>query len=523
MRIDRPCTSVPADGGILLRRQPFDRILVANRGEIAVRILRAARECGLSTVAVHSSADANARHVREADRSMFLGPAPATESYLCIDKVIDAARESGAGAVHPGYGFLAENAALPEACEDAGLVFVGPPAAAMRAMGDKAEARQIALKAGVPVVPGYEGDDQSDERLTAEAKAIGFPVLIKPSAGGGGKGMKRIESEAELALGLESARREARSSFGNDRLVLERYLDPIRHVEIQVFGDATGVVHLFERECSVQRRHQKIIEEAPSPALNAETRAQMGAAAVRLAAAVGYRSAGTVEFILAPDGSFYFLEMNTRLQVEHPVTELTTGIDLAHAQLREAMGGEFGYSQSDLSLRGHAIEFRIYAEDPDSGFLPSVGRIAVYERPEGPGVRFDSGIDEGAEVTVYYDPILAKLVVWGADRDAALLRARRALAETVLLGVRTNLDFLQTVTSHPVFTSGNATTRWIDQALAELTEPKTPSAPVLALAAVAEHLTSGAASSRRAQGTVPGGDPYSPWEQLTGFRIGGTR
>ena len=486
-------------------------------------MLRAARELGIGAIAVHSEADLDARHVRAADRSVLLGPSPAAESYLRIDRIIDAARKTGAGAIHPGYGFLAENPALAEACEEAGIVFVGPPAHAMRAMGDKSEARRIATRAGVPVVPGYDGEDQSEETLRREALRIGFPLLLKPSAGGGGKGMKRIQAEEEFTPALESARREARAAFGDDRIVMERYLDPIRHVEIQVFGDSRGVVHLFERECSVQRRHQKIIEEAPSPALDPETRKRMGAAAVRLASEVGYRSAGTVEFILAADGSFYFLEMNTRLQVEHPVTELVTGVDLAHQQIREARGEDFSHSQADLTLRGHAIECRIYAEDPANGFLPSAGRIAVYERPEGPGIRFDSGIDAGCEVTVHYDPILAKLVVWGADREAALLRARTALRETIILGVRTNIDFLQTVISDPVFVEGRATTSWIDGSVGDLSAPPRIDQRILALSAIAEHLTAARPSSRGREFRSSGGDAYSPWESLGGFRVGETR
>ncbi len=513
-----------------MKRQPFRSVLVANRGEIAVRLLTAAREMGLRTVAVYSDADVGALHVCAADRAERLGPAPARESYLRIDAVIDAARRSGAEAIHPGYGFLSENAALPEACEEAGLVFIGPPASAMRALGDKAAARQLAQRMGVPTVPGYDGEDQSDATLAREAAAIGWPLLVKPSAGGGGKGMRVVPSDDTLQEALAAARREALAAFGDERLVLERFVHPARHVEIQVFADAHGdVVHLFERECSVQRRHQKIVEESPSPALDAKTRDAMGRAAVALTRAVGYRSAGTLEFLLAPDGSFYFLEMNTRLQVEHPVTEAITGIDLARLQLREAMGEalgrDLGLTPESIRARGHAIECRIYAEDAENGFLPAAGAVLRWRPPSGPNVRVDSGITTGSEVSVHYDPILAKVIVWDEDRDNAIARAQRALADTVLLGLPSNIGFLQAVLAHPAFRAGETTIDFVQKHLAQWRPQGEPPAAVMALALLAAQAAESAmgAGNRRPSSHGPrsdDADAFSPWDIARSFRLG---
>ncbi len=531
-----------------MKRTPFSRMLIANRGEIAIRLIRAARESGIESVAVYSDADAGAPHVLEADLAVRIGPPPAVESYLRIDAIIEAARQSGAQAIHPGYGFLAENPLLAEACEAAGLVFVGPPAEAMRRMGDKAEARALAQSAGVPVVPGYNGESQDDQVLLAEARRIGFPLLIKPAAGGGGKGMRLVTEAAHVADALAGSRREAKGAFGDDRLLLERFLAPVRHVEIQVFADSHGnAVHLLERECSIQRRHQKIVEESPSPGIRPETREAMGRAAVSLALAAGYRSAGTVEFVLSPDQSFHFLEMNTRLQVEHPVTEMVTGLDLARMQIREAMGEPITLRQEEVRGRGHAIECRLYAEDPAAGFLPSSGEVLLLREPQGPGVRVDSGIVQGWTVGVHYDPILSKIIVHAPDRTAAIARMRRALAETVLLGFPTNVEFLQAVLQHPAFAEGETPTDFIERHLKDWAPSDAPPGPeVLAFAAMAEALTTpgmrlsrnGNAAGRGgsgAAGTAGGatgaaeaaassasaeGDLYSPWALPSGFRIG---
>lgn len=497
-------------------------MLVANRGEIAIRILTAAREFGLRTVAVYSEPDREALHVRAADQAVCLGPAPAAESYLSIPAILDAARSTGADAIHPGYGFLSENAEFAAAVQSAGLVFIGPPAHAIDTMGDKAAARRIASTAGVPVIPGYDDEDQSDATLLAEAQRIGFPLLLKPAAGGGGKGMRRVAHLGDVAEALQSCRREAMAAFGDDRMILERYLAPIRHVEIQIFADGHGhCVHLFERECSVQRRHQKIIEESPSPVLLEETRERMGAAAVTLARAVQYQSAGTVEFVLDEQGHFYFLEMNTRLQVEHPVTEAITGVDLARWQLREASGAPLPLAQDAIGRRGHAIECRLYAEDPENGFLPAAGPVRLYVPPQGPGIRMDSGIRTGSEVGVHYDPILAKLIVWDEDRTSARRRMARALRETVILGLRTNLGFLRDVIEHPAFAAGETWTDFVDRHRVDLLAERSP-VPLEALALA--HL----ARATRDTSSAPGngdnrpttGDPGSPWSADEGFRLG---
>jgi acetyl-CoA carboxylase biotin carboxylase subunit len=492
------------------------RLLVANRGEIALRIIRGCRTMGIETVAVYSDADAAAPHVRAADIAIRIGPAPAAESYLKIAAVIDAARVSGADAVHPGYGFLSERAAFADACVSAGLIFVGPPAGAIERMGSKIGARAMMERAGVPVVPGRTPGDQTDAGIAAAATAIGFPVLIKASAGGGGKGMRSARDASTLAEAIPAARREAHAAFGDGTLYVERLIERPRHVEIQIFADDHGnAVHLFERECSIQRRHQKIVEESPSPALTPTVRARMGEAAVAAARAAGYRNAGTIEFLLEGDGdaaTFYFLEMNTRLQVEHPVTELVTGTDLVHAQLAVAMGRPLPWRQDDLEQRGHAIECRVYAEDPAGGFLPQAGALRLYREPSGPGIRIDSGVEEGAEVPVQYDPMLAKLIAYGESRQMAIDRAAAALRAFPILGVRTNLPFLIKVLGHPVFRDGHLHTGFVDEHLSSLLERAAPSAVVTA---AAEFLRSAPAVASGAGGA--NGPRPDPWSDLTGW------
>ncbi|MEQ8860608.1 MAG: biotin carboxylase N-terminal domain-containing protein [Pseudomonadales bacterium] len=444
----------------------FRTLLIANRGEIACRIMRTARRLGIRTVAIYSDADAAAQHVRQADLALRVGPAAAAESYLDVAAVLAAARDSGAEAIHPGYGFLSENAAFARACEEAGIVFVGPSAASIRAMGSKIEAKNLVAEAGTPVVPGYQGDDQSDATLAAEAGRIGFPLLIKASAGGGGKGMRRVAAMDEFAAALAGARREAQSAFGDDRMLIERYLTAPKHLEVQILADAAGnTLHLFERDCSVQRRHQKVIEEAPGPGVSAERREALGAAAVRAARAIDYRGAGTVEFIAEGD-AFFFMEMNTRLQVEHPVTEAITGLDLVEWQLRVAAGESLPMAQGDLRCRGHAIEARVYAESPRRGFLPSTGRLLRVAFPE--GVRVDSGVATGDAVSVHYDPMLAKVIAHGADRGAALAALDAALAKTEIAGVEHNVAFLRQVLAHREFRAGGYDTHLIDDAGAAL-------------------------------------------------------
>ena len=442
----------------------LSKILVANRGEIACRVMRTARAMGIRTVAVYSDADRDALHVKTADEAVHIGPAPSSASYLVVEALIAAAQRVQADAIHPGYGFLSERAELAEACAAAGIVFIGPPASAIRAMGSKQRAKQIARAAGVPVVPGYDGQDQSDATLIAEAQKIGFPVLIKASAGGGGKGMKIAHAQGELPGLLASARREALGAFGDATLLLERYIAEPRHVEIQILGDQSGqLVHLFERECSIQRRHQKIIEETPSPALDAKTRSAMGEAAVRVAAGIGYYNAGTVEFITAPDGAFYFLEVNTRLQVEHPVTECVTGLDLVREQIRVARGEALGYRQADLVQRGAAIECRLYAEDPRTGFLPSTGVVERFVVPEVAGLRVDAGVESGSEVSIHYDPLLAKVITEAPTRAEAIDRMIYALGSLEVVGVRTNRAFLIRVLSTEAFRAGRTHTHFIEE------------------------------------------------------------
>jgi 3-methylcrotonyl-CoA carboxylase alpha subunit len=499
----------------------FSKILIANRGEIACRVIKTARRMGIATVAVYSEADANARHVRLADEAVLIGPPPARESYLRGDKILEAARGTGAQAVHPGYGFLSENDAFAEACAATGVAFIGPPAAAIRAMGSKSAAKALMATAGVPLTPGYHGDNQDGAFLADEAAKIGYPVLIKASAGGGGKGMRRVDAAADFAAALASCQREARNAFGNDQVLVEKYVLKPRHIEIQVFGDTHGdCVYLFERDCSVQRRHQKVLEEAPAPGMTRERRAAMGQAAVNAAKAVGYVGAGTVEFIANPDGSFYFMEMNTRLQVEHPVTEMITGLDLVEWQLRVAAGERLPLRQDQLSIDGHAIEARIYAEDPDKGFLPSTGRLVhLAPPPESDHVRVDTGVEQGDSITPHYDPMIAKLIVWDATRDAALARMRQALAMYRVVGVANNVEFLARLIGVPSFAQADLDTALIEREQANLF-PARSAVPeeVWLLAALAE-LQREAAEARRAATNAP--DRDSPWRILDGWRLNG--
>ncbi|WP_328386691.1 acetyl-CoA carboxylase biotin carboxylase subunit [Streptomyces sp. NBC_00400] len=493
----------------------FDTVLIANRGEIAVRVIRTLRALGIRSVAVFSDADADARHVREADTAVRIGPAPAAESYLSVERLLDAAARTGAQAVHPGYGFLAENAAFARACADAGLVFIGPSADAIELMGDKIRAKETVREAGVPVVPGSSGSGLDDGQLAAAAREIGMPVLLKPSAGGGGKGMRLVREEALLADEIASARREARSSFGDDTLLVERWIDRPRHIEIQVLADGHGnVIHLGERECSLQRRHQKVVEEAPSVLLDEATRAAMGEAAVQAARSCGYRGAGTVEFIVPgkDPASYYFMEMNTRLQVEHPVTELVTGLDLVEWQLRVAAGEHLRHAQEDITLTGHAIEARICAEDPARDFLPTGGTVLALHEVQGDGLRTDSGLSQGVEVGSRYDPMLSKVIAHGPDRASALRRLRAALAETVTLGVTTNAGFLRRLLAHPDVVSGELDTGLVEREAAGLVDGAVPDEVYAAAAAVRQAALEPA---------VDGGGWRDPFAAPNGFRLGG--
>ncbi len=442
----------------------FKKILIANRGEIAIRIMATCREIGIQTVAIYSEADRYTRHVQEADEAYYIGPAPAAQSYLRIDSIIEVAKESRAEAIHPGYGFLSENATFVEACEKAGIIFIGPPASAMRLMGSKIAAKQLAQSIGAPTIPGYNGESQEDTVLLSEAQRIGFPLLIKAAAGGGGKGMREVYASTDLRDQLAGARREAQASFGEAIVFLERLIQQPRHVEIQVLGDTFGnLIHLGERECSIQRRHQKIIEESPSVALTPALRAEMGATAVRIARAAGYVNAGTLEFLLDSDKQFYFLEMNTRLQVEHPVTELITGIDLVRHQLCIAAGQPLGLTQEQISPHGHAIELRLYAEDPEKNFIPSTGTVTRFVKPAGPGIRVDSGIESGDEITQYYDPMIAKLIVYGEDRTSAIERMQAALKQEAVFGVKTNASLLLAIATNPAFQEGRTFTSFLEE------------------------------------------------------------
>ena len=490
----------------------IQRLLIANRGEIALRIIRACRELGIETVAVYSDADRLAPHVTAADSAVHLGPSPAPESYLNVEKLLGAAKQTRADAVHPGYGFLSERAHFARACEQAGLTFVGPPAAAIERMGSKIGARQLMQDAGVPVVPGETPRDQSDASLVAAVGAIGFPALIKPSAGGGGIGMKVVRDAAEGLDAIQRSRREAQAAFGDGTLYVERLVERPRHVEIQVFADTHGhVIHLFERECSIQRRHQKTIEESPCPALSPRVRERMGAAAVAAARAAGYVNAGTVEFLLEGHGDeaqFFFLEMNTRLQVEHPVTELVTGVDLVRAQLLVASGDPLPWTQETLAQRGHAIECRVYAEDPAQDFLPQAGRLLMYREPIGPGVRVDAGVIEGSEVSVFYDPMLAKLIVAGETRDVAIARAIAALRRYIVLGIRTNIPFLLRILESAEFRSGTVHTGFLDTDGAHLRQSEPFELPPAALAAASFHQEAARAPQGAAAGTARAADPF---------------
>lgn len=478
----------------------FDTLLIANRGEIACRIIRTARALGLTTVAIYSDADADAPHVRAADRAERIGAAPVGESYLNAEAVLEAARRSGAGAIHPGYGFLSENADFARQVAEAGLIFVGPPPEAIETMGDKARAKAAVVAHDVPVIAGYDGADQAPETLAAEAARIGFPVMIKAAAGGGGRGMRRVATSEAFPEALARAQSEAERAFGSGAVLLEQALDDVRHVEVQIMADGHGTcLHLGERDCSVQRRHQKVIEEAPSPGVDPELRAAMGAAAVRAAEAVDYRGAGTVEFLLTGDGRYVFLEMNTRLQVEHPVTEQVTGLDLVALQLRVAQGLPLGLSQEDVRLEGHAIELRLYAEDPAQDFLPATGQIALWRPATGAGMRCDDGIATGGEVTPHYDPMLAKLIATGATRAEALRLARRMLRETHLIGVTTNAAFLEEVLALPEFVEGRATTGLLGAAFPEGVAEAAPPTALVALTA-ATVLEDEAETARRTAG-----------------------
>ncbi len=497
----------------------FDKILIANRGEIACRVIKTARRMGIRTVAVYSEADAGARHVRMADEAVLIGPAAARESYLVIERIIAAAKQTGAQAIHPGYGFLSENEDFCAACAEAGIVFIGPPVSAIHAMGSKSEAKKLMEAARVPLTPGYHGDDQTPALLRKEADAIGYPVLIKAAAGGGGKGMRLVERAEDFADALASCKREAAASFGNDHVLVEKYIVRPRHIEIQVFGDTHGnCVYLFERDCSVQRRHQKVLEEAPAPGMTLERRAAMGKAAVEAAKAVGYVGAGTVEFIANQDGSFYFMEMNTRLQVEHPVTEMITGLDLVEWQLRVAAGERLPLAQEQLQIRGHALEARIYAEDPAKGFLPSTGKLVHLAPPvESLHVRVDTGVEEGDSITPYYDPMIAKLIVWDQNRDRALARMLQALADYRIVGVANNVSFLSRLTACPAFATADLDTGLIERERdylfpAEEAVPDT----VWLVAALAQLLREAEAAGRRAERHP---DPHSPWHARDGWRL----
>lgn len=504
------------------------KILVANRGEIACRIMRSCREAGIATVAVYSEADSAALHAEMADEAVFIGAAAARESYLDINKIIEAGRLTGADAIHPGYGFLSENEDFAEAVAAAGMIFIGPPVAAIRAMGGKSEAKALMEKAGVPLVPGYHGNNQDEAFLKSEADKMGYPLLIKASAGGGGKGMRVVETAAGFSEALGAAKREAKAAFGDDHVLIEKYLTRPRHVEIQVFADQSGnTVYLFERDCSIQRRHQKVIEEAPAPGLHPDTRAKMGAAAVAAAKAIGYAGAGTVEFLLDTDGSFYFMEMNTRLQVEHPVTEMITGLDLVALQISVAEGQDLPFTQQDLAIDGHAIEVRLYAEDPANHFLPGAGQIQYLSFPlQSPSVRVDTGVreapfGEGDVISIHYDPMIAKIIVHGKDRGEAIERLCAALAETHVAGPKTNLNFLRDLAAHPAFAAADLDTRFIERHRDTLLPAQKPALDdmTLALATLGVLHLREETAARQVQRVQA--DPTSPWALRGNWRIAG--
>lgn len=497
----------------------FKKVLIANRGEIAVRIIKACQESGIKTVAIYSDVDRDAPHVNLADEAVPLGDPTPIQSYLNIPKIISIAQETNAEAIHPGYGFLAENPDFAKSCEDAGIKFIGPSPEVISLMGDKIAAKKTIEEAGVPIIPGYHGPKQDIKSLVKEGKKIGFPLLVKAAAGGGGKGMRLVKSEDELEESIEAAKRESKSAFGDDTVFLEKYLKKPRHIEFQILADEYGnVVHLFERECSIQRRHQKIIEETPSPAMTRELREKMGKAAVTVAKTIGYSNAGTVEFMVDENMNFYFMEMNTRLQVEHPVTEMTTGIDLVKWQLKIASGEKLKFKQKDISQRGHAIECRIYAEDPANGFLPSVGTIEKVETPVGPNIRDDSGIYPGMKVTPYYDPLLAKLITYGENREETINKMIWALTHYIILGVTTNISFLKKILEHEEFRKGNITTHFIDDYFADWTVAKR-ALPIEAIIALAVY----DATHTKSQEIIryKEADPHSPWKYVGRWRIGG--
>ncbi|MBU2179309.1 MAG: acetyl/propionyl/methylcrotonyl-CoA carboxylase subunit alpha, partial [Gammaproteobacteria bacterium] len=489
----------------------FHKILIANRGEIACRVIKTAHQLGIRCVAVYSEADAHARHVQMADEAYLLGPAPSKESYLRADKILEIAKLSGAEAVHPGYGFLSENEDFAKACAEAGVVFIGPPVPAIAAMGSKSAAKEIMSKAGVPLVPGYHGDNQDEAFLAAEADKVGYPLLLKAAYGGGGKGMKVVWQKSEFIEQLHSAKREAQNGFGNDKILMERYLTKPRHVEIQVFADNFGnAVYLHERDCSIQRRHQKVIEEAPAPNFSPAQRQAMGDAAVKAAQAIGYAGAGTVEFLFDEDGSFYFMEMNTRLQVEHPVTEMITGQDLVKWQLLVASNQPLPLSQAEIPLDGHAIEVRVYAEDPDNNFLPATGKLTYLRQPDANRhVRIDTGVVENDEVSPFYDPMIAKLIVWDESRDRAISRMRRALNDYRIAGVKTNLNFLTRLVEHPAFGRAELDTHFIEHHQAELFAPE-QNEPTQALILAAMYLL---------LKQQPSEQTTSPWQSAIGWRM----
>jgi acetyl-CoA carboxylase biotin carboxylase subunit len=499
----------------------FEKILIANRGEIAVRIMRACQEMGVSTVAVYSEADRKSLHVQVADEAWLIGPPPAVESYLDMEKIIEVAHRCGAEAIHPGYGFLAENAAFARLCEKEKIIFIGPNSKALDLVGDKVRSRLTMEKAGVPIIPGMKTIHKRLSDYNAEARKIGYPLMIKASAGGGGKGMRAVWKPKDLRPFLESGRREAKSAFGDESVYLEKYIEEPRHVEFQVLADNYGnVVHLFERECSIQRRHQKIVEESPSPALDQELREKMGNMAKKVIQVSGYNNAGTVEFLLDKDKKFYFLEVNARLQVEHPVTELTSGVDLVHQQLLIAAGEKLSFRQEDIQPRGHSIECRIYAEDPLHNFLPCSGKVLFLKEPQGPGVRHDSGIYSGCDVPIYYDPILAKLIVWAEERDLAGQRMVNALDDYVILGIKTSIDFLKEVIRHPQFRAGNISTDFINKYFGQW-KGREKTEEDMKVALMASAFTDLERTVPAAAGFIEHKNVFSPWLSLGKWRIGG--
>ena len=510
-----------------MTQAPFRRILVANRGEIACRVIRGIQELGCEAVAVYSDADAQALHVQSADEAILLGGSPPAESYLAIDKILAAAKKSGSEAIHPGYGFLSENAEFSRAVEDAGLVFLGPTAKAMEEMGGKRRAKEIAAAAGVMGVPGFDGRDADDAKFLAEAERIGFPLLVKASAGGGGRGMRLVERAEDFAEAFLAGQREAIGAFGDGTMILEKYVHPSRHIEVQIFGDGQGdAVALGERECSVQRRHQKVLEESPSPVVDAELRGRLEDAAVSLASAIQYRNAGTIEFLLDDDHNFYFLEANTRLQVEHPVTEIVTGFDLVQAQILLAAGHSLEelFPKAQRQPKGWAMEARICAEDPDKDFLPASGRLEVCEIPQGPGIRVDTGFGRGSEIPVFYDSLIAKVIVQGIDRATCLRRLEMALEHSAWLGFPTNVDFLLKLIRHPAFRAGDLRTDFLEAHPDLMTQDDNtaPEAVLMAAALAPCFKSTGSAGASAAGAGGEVGDPYSPWKDHDGFRLAGS-